>query len=505
MSKGVTFAIDDVKLAEQPLAEVPFEAGCRSLLKQAPFVTPLPETFVVQDIFYHPLIAATFLAFSQHRPLILSPDMIWTAIAQGAAQHINNHAEELRPLLVMHSGKRQIEIEREEWEYDSPEWWQTNIHLLREKMTASVQTQAREALLCEFSTTTDIERTVGEIVMLDAFKCYFDYTIKCVCGIPWITLEGTVADWQKLRQKIEGLTFLNMDWWLKRLRPICDEFIAFAEGHLNRKHWQNICKLTEAYDQTEINGWMVQLIPYTKNGATGDFDQLNPIFNDGGITSNLLPTGVSEVPFKLNYLGLCEIDLKLTGGFLGLTQDNETLALRPLLAWGVTDNGQLSELLSIIRCKHMPNPPNPTSKLPEYEMNLQSLQAFYNEMDGASLFPHQSSPAFVILPAKDVAPPFSTDEIAEIFSDAPFTIKEWNQLLTICRNQDGSVFVFSTSGKEYNGKTIVPFYHLRDTGSLPKLRLVTTSFEDFLAKLLNSDGELDKVLAESETEILDRA
>jgi hypothetical protein len=39
----------------------------------------------VAGIGEHPLIAAAHLAFSQHRPLLLSPDVIWVTIVQGLA------------------------------------------------------------------------------------------------------------------------------------------------------------------------------------------------------------------------------------------------------------------------------------------------------------------------------------------------------------------------------------------------------------------------------------
>ena len=50
-------------------------------------------------------IAATHFAFSQHRPLVLSPDMIWVTILQGLAQHVKNHAEKLRSQFVGHQGE----------------------------------------------------------------------------------------------------------------------------------------------------------------------------------------------------------------------------------------------------------------------------------------------------------------------------------------------------------------------------------------------------------------
>ncbi|MEM1030549.1 MAG: DUF4419 domain-containing protein [Myxococcota bacterium] len=48
----------------------------------------------------HALVNAVHLAFSQHRPLRLSPDAIWLTISQGFARHIEENAEALRPAFV---------------------------------------------------------------------------------------------------------------------------------------------------------------------------------------------------------------------------------------------------------------------------------------------------------------------------------------------------------------------------------------------------------------------
>jgi hypothetical protein len=54
------------------------------------------SSIVIEGIDYHPFIASVHLAFAEHRPLVLSPDMIWTAILQGLAHHTHCHTEELR-------------------------------------------------------------------------------------------------------------------------------------------------------------------------------------------------------------------------------------------------------------------------------------------------------------------------------------------------------------------------------------------------------------------------
>jgi hypothetical protein len=59
----------------------------------------------------HPLLSAVGRAFAEHRPLVLCPDAVWLTIARGVAQHIRLHAEELRPRLVSHTGRKRLTVD----------------------------------------------------------------------------------------------------------------------------------------------------------------------------------------------------------------------------------------------------------------------------------------------------------------------------------------------------------------------------------------------------------
>ncbi|PKY30355.1 hypothetical protein RhiirB3_418690, partial [Rhizophagus irregularis] len=59
----------------------------------------------------------------------------------------------------------------------------------------------KSLLECNFSTTTNNSLTASRIVILDAVKAYFSFKMYFDCGIPKITLEGTLEDWIKLQEK----------------------------------------------------------------------------------------------------------------------------------------------------------------------------------------------------------------------------------------------------------------------------------------------------------------
>ena len=48
----------------------------------------------------HPLVSAVHCAFAEHRPLVLSPDIIWLTICQGFGHHVLSKKETLRPYIV---------------------------------------------------------------------------------------------------------------------------------------------------------------------------------------------------------------------------------------------------------------------------------------------------------------------------------------------------------------------------------------------------------------------
>lgn len=68
------------------------------------------ENILEDTLNLHSLVNTVHQAFAEHRPLMITPDAIWMAIAQGFAQHINNNAERLRYQFVSHSSKRELKV-----------------------------------------------------------------------------------------------------------------------------------------------------------------------------------------------------------------------------------------------------------------------------------------------------------------------------------------------------------------------------------------------------------
>ena len=59
-------------------------------------------------------------------------------------------------------------------------------------MEKNTKDGVKDWCLNNFSTTTEIDKLVSGIALLGAFKNYFHYEVHFCCGIPSVTLEGTL-------------------------------------------------------------------------------------------------------------------------------------------------------------------------------------------------------------------------------------------------------------------------------------------------------------------------
>jgi hypothetical protein len=409
-SPRTTFPVADVKPATEPLHQVPYAVAVdqylrpqqaladrmrqyihdsEPLLRRRGFLDQREEELamlhvpspleacsrgvdqLVVGIDHHPLMAALHLAYAQHRPLSLSPDMIWLLICQGVAHHINADAERLRSRLVLHEGRPALTVRRDDFvpgSADNP--WP--------EVFAAFSAQIREhfgpthdRFTAGFSTSGPTERAASDIVLLDALQRFFHfYLVTIICGIPEITLEGTVDDWQTVLDRVEAFADLDLEWWLTRLRPVLREFAAAARGDVDRTFWRSIYRIyhpDEPCSPDSATGWCTVFFPYL-NDSDGNATEPNPwlagdpdlealiaprveirpsrlLFQQDprvrhGLYEGQLPTGISTAPFVWEVRMsegtlLSRYDMEFLGGFVGITEDSRTLCLRPEIGWAV--------------------------------------------------------------------------------------------------------------------------------------------------------------------------
>ena len=273
-----------------------------------------------------------YQAYADHRPFVLSPDMIWLLISQGFARHINANQESMRNDLVDFSGKLSL-IVREDKKLEDPTLsWEEIFPQFTKQISQYAGNHLTELLTCNFSTTTSLEKVASEITIMEAVKPYFEFIIiRIVCGIPEITLEGTPEDWEKLLHKARGLKEYKLDWWISELEPLLEEFVKASKGEVNKDFWRNMFKYhsQEKYGAPNmIDGWIVKFFPYDKKGQRNNLKQLEG--------TDSLPDEIVKVDLKYQEVynnTVTETPLELWAGFVGLEQNKRNFALRPQISW----------------------------------------------------------------------------------------------------------------------------------------------------------------------------
>ncbi|MFD0599689.1 DUF4419 domain-containing protein [Catellatospora coxensis] len=335
----ITFPVDDVAPATEPLPTEPVSG----LFPDALAFGGDPSRPMLASDGVHPLLSAVAHAFIDHRPLVLSPDAVWLTIAAGVAQHLRLHADELRPQLVRHAGRKLMNVDHDgPMPIDAQSWQQ-----IVEQWTKLLDGEVADAALfaCDFSTSTEVERTAARVVLLDAYSPYFVYWLTCVCGIPSITLTGTVEDWRRIRARVDVIAGYGLERWCRSLRPILDQFTRAAAGDVDTAFWQAVYNPVYAYGGDVITGWVTRFYPYLAGNAPNPMldlaiDEPRGRPGDGydgpGITSRTVPAAMSRVTVRVNDRVTGDNRaVALHAGLVGVAQEADG-ALSPVAGWCLT-------------------------------------------------------------------------------------------------------------------------------------------------------------------------
>jgi hypothetical protein len=304
----------------------------------------------------HALLSAVHAAFFGHYPLLLSPDVIWLTLARGFALHVNQNAEALRHRFVRHSGQEKLVVERRDFLPGRANPWPEVFEAFSDQIAERVG-KLREFVRCDFSTTGATERAASELMVMDTFKAYFEYEMLAGCGIPSITLTGTVADWKSIRNRAALFAEFGLEAWCKALDPVLAQFVAAAEGRAEPGFWRSLFRYHSGSGPSVMTGWITVLFPYLKDNAEALYP--NPYLEDWerrleiddrqhwrergnnpqGVGLWAVPPCLTSVPLKVIW-GTEARAMRLVGGLMGVSQSSGGLALQPECGWAVVyDDG----------------------------------------------------------------------------------------------------------------------------------------------------------------------
>ncbi len=341
---------------------------------------------------FHSFFDGMYHAYAEHRPFVISPDMIWLLINQGFAQHVNANSEALRHYFVGFSGKTQLIVETDtELAQISDRQWEEILPRFTQQIAQQTGSELINILTSDFSTTTPVEKIASEITIMYSMKSYFDYVLMFVaCGIPEITLQGTTEDWEKVLKKTQQLSKYDLTWWTSELEPVLKKIIDASKGEVDKNFWRNMFKYRpgDGYGSSEVvDGWIVKFFPYDRDGNRNNLQELEGTAQKANLPEEIVKVDLLYVDVSTDK----QIPLELWAGFVGLEQYEKDFTLAPKIGWlirkkDVTNEGQkksfeLSKDYINIR----------VSDFPEALLHLDSVEILEIEFVGKIIIPDEFS------------------------------------------------------------------------------------------------------------------
>ena len=223
----------------------------------------------------HGFVGTVLEAYAKHQNLRLRPDDIWIAILSQFSMYFQPRAEQLRDLIVDFEGQEVLTVEVagsmrtfQSWEIFPP----TFLELMSEKVKDPSIT---EWFIPDFTTTTENDKVAAAASAMCAFQAFFKYVIVFICGIPQVTLMGTVDDWQNLLDRSARLadfddgTGVITNEWLPMLQGVLMEFVESARNgsESNLDFWDQIAySASIPYGGSFLGGWINTFSFFDRDG-----------------------------------------------------------------------------------------------------------------------------------------------------------------------------------------------------------------------------------------------
>merc|ERR1719295_2483702 len=320
-----------------------------------------PNVDVIQHGGRNPIcsfINASMTAWSMHYPFRFKPEHIWLLILQGVAVHVDQNAEKLRKKYVSHEGKMTLKVQRDDFVLGSDKNdWEGVIEEFVQQIDANTVKDTVQLFDCDFSNSSGLEKICAKVTIMDICKSYFSFEVCTNCGFPQITLDGTKADWVRLKEKTCALLRSKVDKefagkWAVALIPVLDRFIGAFDGQIDCLFWNSMIKRGAQVGSGGFDffsGWFNVFFPFTstkrKNIWCVPYSMDRAYVHQGLVLKREIghygeaggkvqryPTGVAQAPVVWKYHGK-KLDLEFIAGFMGYQQDPKTLEICPNLGW----------------------------------------------------------------------------------------------------------------------------------------------------------------------------
>ena len=317
--------------------------GNKAFQKEHPQIVQLsaPRDQLVY-IAHKGLVGVATIVYNKHHDLVWRPDDVWQAILTQFSFYVIKNSEKLRDRFVEFEGKRQLEIKAFGTLF-TVDFGRFARRMVDEQIVKNIKDPSiADWLIPKFTTTTENDRIVASISMMATLQGYFEYKCCLICGLPSITLLGTVDDWKLLRSKVDRLLEFDtkdglMKKWLELLTVVLDEFVKTKCGVDNMEFWDRICHYEGGGSgPTYLSGWITTFAVFNKDGKwQGDAREVGQfrkvIKTDWPlIATQDLPSGATAVPVSIDDNGIPYEGHMIAGH---LAYDGNDTTIQPRADW----------------------------------------------------------------------------------------------------------------------------------------------------------------------------
>lgn len=293
----------------------------------------------------HPVLQGFVHAYKNHRPVTISPDIVWILIVQAFANHVSANAEELKSMFVNFDGQQEISVDRRDLDFFQmqAEDFEKEIFPSFVQQISQYTGQAIvDTLTPNFTTTTTVSLAVGQLSIMAAMKNYFTYKLLLGgCGFPYVTIEGSLEDWMKINSKLLELQKYRFEFFTSTITEIINKIIDTKKGNVDLKFWKEMIRVKEpsgSYSPDFVDGWFTRFFPYDFQGGL-----INGPINE----TMSMPSEMLSIPFilKIEVAGQLseDIECEFLAGFVGLTQNKSNASIKPEIGWLIRRKQEIPE------------------------------------------------------------------------------------------------------------------------------------------------------------------
>ncbi|EFA78133.1 hypothetical protein PPL_08782 [Heterostelium album PN500] len=242
---------------------------------QVPLMSSIDSSDKKNHLYIGPnsFVKSCILAYSDHHRIVLRPDDIWISIMTQFSFYLNANSEQLREKLVDFQGKKELTVSANASLFSAP--YDDMTLAMTDLIAKNIKDPSiRDWSMPSFSTTTYNDRIVGAVCLMATMKNFFQFKYQLCCGLPSVTLLGSVEDWKSLKDKAQRLVEFDvgeqklMSKWSAMLLPILDQFIQSVNGKPDISWWNRIANYVGGGSgPTWLSGWITAFTVFSPEGV----------------------------------------------------------------------------------------------------------------------------------------------------------------------------------------------------------------------------------------------